>query len=89
MMDEFFTLLSELTRLGDFLVDPVFADVSQAGETYTSYRVIRITHQAADHPEGWTHLANVTRVHDGATAVARLRIFDRHIDESRVTHPRG
>jgi hypothetical protein len=88
-MDEFFTLLSELTRLGDFLVDPVFADVSQAGETYTSYRVIRITHQAADHPESWTHLANVTRVQDGATAVAHLRIVDRHIEESRVIHPRG
>ena len=87
-MDEFFTLLSELTRLGDFLVDPVFADVSQAGETYTSYTVIRITHDATDHPEGWTHLANVTRARDGATGVARLRIANRHIEESSVTHPR-
>lgn len=87
-MDESFVLLSELTRVEDFLEDPVFADVSQAGETYTSYRVVRITHEAADHPEGWTHLANVTRAHDGATGVARLRIVDRHIEESRVTHPR-
>lgn len=87
-MDESFALLSELTRVEDFLEDPVFADVSQAGETYTSYRVVRITHEAVDHPEGWTHLANVTRARDGATGVARLRIVDRHIDESRVTHPR-
>jgi hypothetical protein len=87
-MDESFALLSELTRVEDFLVDPVFADVSQAGETYTSYRVVRITHEAIDHPEGWTHLANVTRARDGATGVARLRIVDRHIEESRVTHPR-
>lgn len=87
-MDESFALLSELTRVEDFLEDPVFADVSQAGETYTSYRVVRITHEAIDHPEGWTHLANVTRARDGATGVARLRIVDRHIDESRVTHPR-
>jgi hypothetical protein len=87
-MDESFMLLSELTRVDDFLKDPVFADVSQAGETYTSYRVVRITHEAIDHPEGWTHLANVTRARDGATGVARLRIVDRHIEESRVTHPR-
>lgn len=87
-MDESFALLSELTRVEDFLEDPVFADVSQAGETYTSYRVVRITHEAIDHPEGWTHLANVTRARDGATGVARLRIVDRHIEESRVTHPR-
>jgi hypothetical protein len=87
-MDESFALLSELTRVEDFLKDPVFADVSQAGETYTSYRVVRITHEAIDHPEGWTHLANVTRARDGATGVARLRIVDRHIEESRVTHPR-
>jgi len=87
-MDESFVLLSELTRVDDFLKDPVFADVSQAGETYTSYRVVRITHEAIDHPEGWTHLANVTRARDGATGVARLRIVDRHIKESRVTHPR-
>jgi hypothetical protein len=87
-MDESFVLLSELTRVDDFLKDPVFADVSQAGETYTSYRVVRITHEAIDHPEGWTHLANVTRARDGATGVARLRIVDRHIEESRVTHPR-
>lgn len=87
-MDESFVLLSELTRVEDFLVDPVFADVSQAGETYTSYRVVRITHEATDHPEGWTHLANVTRARDGATGVAVLRIMDRHIEESRVTHPR-
>ncbi|MFN5650809.1 MAG: hypothetical protein ACK49M_04975 [Actinomycetes bacterium] len=87
-MDESFALLSELTRVEDFLEDPVFADVSQAGETYTSYRVVRITHEAIDHPEGWTHLANVTRARDGATGVARLRIVDRHIKESRVTHPR-
>lgn len=87
-MDESFVLLSELTRVDEFLKDPVFADVSQAGETYTSYRVVRITHEAIDHPEGWTHLANVTRARDGATGVARLRIVDRHIEESRVTHPR-
>jgi hypothetical protein len=87
-MDESFALLSELTRVEDFLEDPVFADVSQAGETYTSYRVVRITHEAIDHPEGWTHLANVTRARDGATGVAMLRIVDRHIEESRVTHPR-
>lgn len=87
-MDESFVLLSELTRVEDFLEDPVFADVSQAGETYTSYRVVRITHESADHPVGWTHLANVTRARDGATGVARLRIVDRHIEESRVTHPR-
>lgn len=87
-MDESFVLLSELTRVDEFLKDPVFADVSQAGETYTSYRVVRITHEAIDHPEGWTHLANVTRARDGATGVARLRIVDRNIEESRVTHPR-
>jgi hypothetical protein len=87
-MDDYFRLLSELTRVEDFLEDAVFADVSGAGETYTSYTVIRITHDATDHPEGWTHLANVTRARDGATGVARLRIANRHIEESSVTHPR-
>lgn len=87
-MDGSFVLLSELARVEDYLEDPVFADVSQAGETYTSYRVVRVTHEATDHPEGWTHLANVTRARDGAMGVAMLRVVDRHIEESRVTHPR-
>lgn len=65
--------------------DPEFTDVSRDGEIYTRYRIVRITHEAENHPDGWTHMANVVRVRRHALGVALLRVKDRIIEESRVT----
>jgi hypothetical protein len=79
-----YTVLSELVPVDHFLDDPVFTDVTGQGEIYTLFRVMRVTHSVDQHPDGWTHLANVARVREPAMGVAMLRIIDRQIEDSRV-----
>ena len=67
------------------LDDPEFTDVTMDGEVYTRFRVVRITHELVNHPEGWTHLAIVTRVRDPAIGVAHLMVRNRVIEDSTVT----
>lgn len=80
-----YRLLSELSRVEDFLDEAVFSDVTNDGETYTRYRVTRITHEVSDHQEGWTHMANVVPVRTRGIGVAFLRVVDRAIEDSVVT----
>lgn len=65
--------------------DPEFTDVSEDGETYTRYRIVRVTHEAPAHPDGWTHMANVVRVRKHALGVALLRVANRVIEDSMVS----
>ena len=85
MPDELFDLLPEGTPTGDIVDDPEFTEVTRNGEVYTLYRIVRITHEASDHPQGWTHMANVVRVRTPALGVALLQIVDRVIEDARVT----
>ena len=85
MSDHWFRLLSEGFDLLTVIDDPEFTDVSRDGEVYTRYRIVRLTHEADEHPDGWTHMANVVRVRKHALGVALLRVKDRIIEDSRVT----
>lgn len=84
MSDNYFSLLPEGHATDEVVDDPVFTDITNDGEIYTLYRVIRFTHVATNHPDGWTHCANVVRVHGPRIGVARLRIVDRVIVRSTV-----
>jgi hypothetical protein len=41
--------------------------------------------EAVDHPDGWTHMANVVRVRNPSLGVALLQVVDRVIEDARVT----
>ena len=85
MNDSIFVLLPEGLPIGDIVDDLEFTEVTHNGEVYTLFRIVRITHVATRHPDGWTHLANVTRVRAPAIGVARLKVINRVIEDARVT----
>jgi hypothetical protein len=85
MAEPTYRLLSELTKVEDYLDEAVFTDVTNEGETYTRYRVTRITHEVSDHPRDWTHMANVVPVRTSGIGVALLRVVNRAIEDSEVT----
>lgn len=85
MSDDPFHLLPEGLVVADVVDDPEFTEVTHNGEVYTLYRIVRITHDALDHPQGWTHVANVVRVHNPAIGVAMLRVIERVIEDAKVT----
>lgn len=78
-------LLPEGQPVESLVDDPEFTEVTNNGEVYTLYRVIRFTHEIVDDPDGWTHLANISRVRIPAIGVAHLLIQDRIIHDCRVT----
>lgn len=79
-----YSLLSEATSVEDFVDDPVFTDVTKDGEVYTTYRIVRFTHEISDHHENWTQLANVSLEYSVGIGVAYLRIRNRIIEDSRI-----
>lgn len=79
-----YVLLSEGTAVSDYVENPVFTDVTNDGEIYTTYRIVRITHEVFEHPDEWTHLANVTLEFDIGIGVAYLRIRNAIIEKSRI-----
>jgi len=85
MSDDNFVLLPEGLVIADIVDDPEFTEVTRGGEVYTLFRIVRITHEVIDHPEGWTHMANVVRVRTPAIGVALLRVVDHVIEDARVT----
>ena len=89
MAEPTYRLLSELTKVDDFLDEAVFTDVTNEGETYTRYRVVRVTHEVSNHPREWTHMANVVPVRTSGIAVALLRVVNRAIEDSEVTVSRS
>lgn len=70
--------------MSDYVENPVFTDVTNDGEIYTTYRIVRITHEVFEHPDEWTHLANVTLEFDIGIGVAYLRIRNAIIEKSRI-----
>lgn len=84
MSDLRMTLLSELSATTNFVDDDIFTEVSDDGERYTTYRIIRVTHTIAPNDESWTHLANVALLDGSAIAVALLNVRDRIVEDSRV-----
>lgn len=72
-------------RAVDDLVDnPIFTDVTNEGETYTTYRILRVTHTFSNHPSGWTHTAEVTPLRSSGLFEALLEIRSRSVERSRI-----
>ncbi len=84
MSDPESLLLPEALPVSAVVDDDLFTEVTNNGETYTLFRVVRVTHELIRHPARWTHLANVARVREPALGVAHLRIENREILESQV-----
>jgi hypothetical protein len=84
MSDEVFQLLPESVPTDDIVDDPEFTEVTRNGEIYTLFRIVRVTHESTNHPDGWTHLANVVRIRKPAIGVAHLRIIARVIEDAKV-----
>jgi hypothetical protein len=79
-----YVLLSEGTAVSDYVENPVFTDVTNDGENYTTYRIVRITHEVFEHPDDWTHLANVTLEFNIGIGVAHLRLKNKMVEASRI-----
>jgi len=79
-----YVLLSEATSVSDYVNNPVFTDVTKDGEVYTTYRIVRITHEVIDHPDYWTHLANVSLEFNIGIGVAHLRLKDKVVEDSHI-----
>jgi hypothetical protein len=79
-----YVLLSEATSVSDYVNNPVFTDVTKDGEVYTTYRIVRITHEVIDHPDHWTHLANVSLEFNIGIGVAHLRLKDKVVEDSHI-----
>ena len=83
--DESWTLLPENHDASTLVDDTEFTEITEDGEIYTRYVVVRFTHEIKDSPDGWTHVANVSRVRRPAIGTALLSVKDRQILESKVT----
>ena len=70
--------------MSDYVDNPVFTDVTNDGEIYTTYRIVRITHEVFEHPDDWTHLANVTLEFNIGIGVAHLRLKNKVVEQSRI-----
>lgn len=73
-------------EVDDFIDDPIFTEVSDGGEVYTTYRVLQFTHAFSSHPSGWTHIAQVENVYGSGVCEAFLEVVRRHIERSRVRY---
>lgn len=85
MNESAFRLLPEGFLTESIIDDPVFTEITDDGEVYTLYRIVRVTHEATDHPEGWTHRANVAQVRKPRIGTALLMVAERVIRTARVT----
>lgn len=85
MSDHKSRLLPEGLPTTDLVDDIEFTEVTDNGEVYTLYRIVRFTEEFIGHREGWTHVANVVRVREPAIGVAYLQVQGRVILEARVT----
>ena len=70
--------------MSDYVENPVFTDVTNDGEIYTTYRIVRITHEVFEHPDDWSHLANVTLEFNIGIGVAHLRLKNKVVEASRI-----
>lgn len=78
-------ILPEGLLVSSIVSEIEFTDVTDDGEVYTLYRIVRFTHEFIEHPQGWTHLANVFRIRTPALGVAHLLVSNKMIERSKVT----
>jgi len=65
--------------------DAVFTDVTESGEVYRTFRIIRFVYEFDSHPQGWTHLAFAVAERNSHEVEVFLRIENRVIEESYVS----
>jgi hypothetical protein len=78
-------VLSESLETSDFVQYDIFTDVTNDGEIYTSFRIVKVTHAIVDDPDDWNYVANVVGIHESHIGVAHLKVVDRMITQSKVT----
>lgn len=79
-----YVVLPESTESTQFVDDPIFTEVTDDGETYTTFRIERVTHRIVDHPKDWNFLAAVKATNVGVSGVAFLKVRDRTILDAKV-----
>jgi len=77
-------LLPEGVLVTAIVDDPFFFNDTATTEIYTLFRIVRMTHDLMNNPEGWTHRGNITRLADSAIGTALFRIVDREVVDVRV-----
>lgn len=65
--------------------DAVFTDVTESGELYRTFRIIRFVYEFDAHPQGWTHLAVAVAERNSHEVEVFLQIENRVIEESYVS----
>lgn len=76
--------LPDSFEVADFIDESLFTEVTEGGEVYTTYRILKFTHAFSSHPSGWTHIAQVEDVYEHDLYEAFLEVYQRHIDRSQV-----
>lgn len=65
--------------------DPLFTDVTEGGEVYRTFRIVRFVYEFDRHPQGWTHLAVALAERNSHEVEAFLRVENRVVEESYVS----
>lgn len=65
--------------------DPLFTDVTEGGEVYRTFRIVRFVYEFDCHPQGWTHLAVALAERNSHEVEAFLRVENRVVEESYVS----
>jgi hypothetical protein len=80
-----FRILPEGTLTESIVNDAHFTEITDDGEIYVLYRIVKFTHFTDSPHLNWTHRANVVGVRKPNMGVALLRVVDRTIEDSHVT----
>lgn len=77
----------DVERVAAIIDNPIFTDVTNNGENYTTYRILRITHTFTAHPIGWTHIAEVAPLRSMGLFEAFLEVRRRIVERSAIRRP--
>ena len=78
------TSTDDIKRVAAVVDNPIFTDVTDDGEHYTTYRIVRITHAFAAHPSGWTHIVVAAPLRSIGLFEAFLEVRRRVVERSAI-----
>lgn len=78
------TSTDDIKRVAAVVDNPIFTDVTEDGERYTTYRIVRISHTFASHPSGWTHIVVVAPLRSVGLFEAFLEVRRRVVERSVI-----
>ena len=76
--------LDQHRAVSEVVDDPVFSNVSEFGEVYELFEIQNISHEYLNHPQRWTHRAQVRRHNSHEIFNAELRVVNFSIEDSVV-----